>query len=193
VCPEAARFHVAWKTGTSSGHRDAWCAAVTRRYTVVVWLGNARGQGSSALVGAEAAAPLALRLIASLGAGSPDPQPWPVADEPVQATVKRGPGKSARPFAGGTLALVSPVSGQQFLIDPAAPPDRQRVLLKAMLKSDMPVTGADSRTLWWFVDDQPIGVADPAAQLWWSPTAGAHEVRVVDAHGHAATAQIVVR
>ena len=29
---------VAWKTGTSGGHRDAWCAAVTPRRTVVVWL-----------------------------------------------------------------------------------------------------------------------------------------------------------
>ena len=26
----ASKQHVAWKTGTSSGHRDAWCAAVTR-------------------------------------------------------------------------------------------------------------------------------------------------------------------
>ncbi|MDB5301684.1 MAG: Penicillin-binding protein, partial [Phycisphaerales bacterium] len=193
VCPEAVRFHVAWKTGTSSGHRDAWCAAVTRRHTVVVWLGNASGQGSPALVGAEAAAPLVLRLIASLGAGGPDLEPWPVVPEPAQLSSKRATDKNARPFVGGTLTLVSPVSGQQFLIDSAAPPDRQRVLLKAMLKTDRPGTGGDSRTLWWFVDNQPVGVADPAAQLWWPPTPGAHEVRVIDAQGHAATAQIVVK
>jgi penicillin-binding protein 1C len=195
VCPEAARFHVAWKTGTSSGHRDAWCAAVTRRHTVVVWMGNAGGQGSAALVGAEAAAPLALRLIASLGAGDPDPSPWPVIPEPAPARFPshRVMDRAPRPFPGGTLTLVSPVSGQQFLVDPAVPPDRQRVLLKALVKNDHPGSGADSRTLWWFVDNQPVGTADPAAQLWWPPTPGAHEVRVVDAQGHAATAQIVVK
>ena len=46
----------AWKTGTSSGHRDAWCAAVTPSRTVVVWLGNLDGSGSDRLVGADAAA-----------------------------------------------------------------------------------------------------------------------------------------
>ncbi|HWE06716.1 MAG TPA: transglycosylase domain-containing protein, partial [Rhizomicrobium sp.] len=75
ICPAAARLHVAWKTGTSNGHRDAWCAAVTRHRTVIVWLGNADGRASSALVGAEAAAPLALRLIASLE--SAPSEPWP--------------------------------------------------------------------------------------------------------------------
>ena len=51
---EAARAHVAWKTGTSSGYRDAWCAAVTPAYTVVVWLGNVDGREADALVGVDA-------------------------------------------------------------------------------------------------------------------------------------------
>ena len=66
IAPEAVRTHVAWKTGTSSGRRDAWCAAVTRTRTVVVWFGNVNGGGSASLVGQEAAAPVALRLIAAL-------------------------------------------------------------------------------------------------------------------------------
>ena len=66
VWPAAAGLGVAWKTGTSSGHRDAWCAAVTPRRTVVAWLGNADGAGSDALVGQDAAAPLALRVMAAV-------------------------------------------------------------------------------------------------------------------------------
>src|SRR5438552_9471208 len=79
ISPQAAKLRAAWKTGTSSGHRDAWCAALTPRRTVVVWLGNVGGEGSAALIGQEAAAPLALRLIASVDPGG---EGWPpVADE----------------------------------------------------------------------------------------------------------------
>jgi penicillin-binding protein 1C len=57
---------MAWKTGTSWGHRDAWTLAWTPRWTVGVWLGNFRGTASRALVGTEAAAPVAARIMDSL-------------------------------------------------------------------------------------------------------------------------------
>jgi penicillin-binding protein 1C len=46
---------VAWKSGTSSGKRDAWCVAVTERDVVVVWLGNKDGRGLADLVGVRTA------------------------------------------------------------------------------------------------------------------------------------------
>ena len=49
---------VAWKTGTSFGHRDAWAVGVTPEYVVVAWVGNATGEGKSGLTGISAAAPL---------------------------------------------------------------------------------------------------------------------------------------
>lgn len=57
---------VAWKTGTSYGHRDAWSIGVTPRYTVGVWMGNMDAEGSPALVGAEVAAPLLFQLLQRL-------------------------------------------------------------------------------------------------------------------------------
>ena len=66
LAPEAVPMNPAWKTGTSSGNRDAWCAAVTPAYTVVVWLGNTTGEGLSGLTGVDAAAPLALNLLAAI-------------------------------------------------------------------------------------------------------------------------------
>ena len=49
---------VAWKTGTSFGHRDAWAVGVTPEYVVVAWVGNSSGEGKSGLTGVSAAAPL---------------------------------------------------------------------------------------------------------------------------------------
>ena len=49
---------VAWKTGTSYGHRDAWAVGVTPRYTVGIWAGNADGEGRPELTGIGAAAPV---------------------------------------------------------------------------------------------------------------------------------------
>lgn len=49
---------VAWKTGTSFGHRDAWAIGVTPEYVVGVWVGNASGEGRSGLTGGQVAAPV---------------------------------------------------------------------------------------------------------------------------------------
>lgn len=61
---------VAWKTGTSYGHRDSWSIGFTSRYTVGVWLGNFSGEGSSRLVGAEVASPLLFRIMSRLSKGA---------------------------------------------------------------------------------------------------------------------------
>ncbi len=49
---------IAWKTGTSSGHRDAWAVGYNPDYVVGVWLGNPDGTPSEALVGGTAAGPV---------------------------------------------------------------------------------------------------------------------------------------
>jgi len=49
---------IAWKTGTSFGHRDAWAIGTTPHYTVGVWVGNAAGEGRQELTGSKAAAPI---------------------------------------------------------------------------------------------------------------------------------------
>ncbi len=49
---------IAWKTGTSFGFRDAWSIGLTTKYLVVVWAGNADGEGRPELTGINTAAPL---------------------------------------------------------------------------------------------------------------------------------------
>lgn len=53
---------IAWKTGTSVGHRDAWAIGVTPDYTVGVWVGNANGIGIAQLTGVKKAAPLLFEI-----------------------------------------------------------------------------------------------------------------------------------
>ena len=49
---------IAWKTGTSYGHRDAWAIGITPHYAVGVWAGNADGEGRPGLTGLKVAAPI---------------------------------------------------------------------------------------------------------------------------------------
>ncbi|MCK4856438.1 MAG: penicillin-binding protein 1C, partial [candidate division Zixibacteria bacterium] len=57
---------VAWKTGTSYGHRDAWSIGYTPSYSIGVWAGNFNGKGAPALVGAEIAAPVLFDIFSAL-------------------------------------------------------------------------------------------------------------------------------
>ena len=49
---------IAWKTGTSYAHRDAWSIGVVGPYVLAVWIGNFDGAGNPEFVGRTAAAPL---------------------------------------------------------------------------------------------------------------------------------------
>ena len=49
---------VAWKTGTSYGHRDAWSLGYSNKYTVGVWVGNPDGRGQKGISGSVHAAPI---------------------------------------------------------------------------------------------------------------------------------------
>ncbi|MBL4771232.1 MAG: penicillin-binding protein 1C, partial [Planctomycetes bacterium] len=58
---EAARqnaHHFCWKTGTSSGFRDAWSLGHDDQYAVGIWVGNFSGTGHPAFVGSQAATPM---------------------------------------------------------------------------------------------------------------------------------------
>jgi penicillin-binding protein 1C len=62
----AAAGAVAWKTGTSSGRRDAWSVGITGACVAVVWVGNLSGRGDPTLTGNAAASGLLARVVAAL-------------------------------------------------------------------------------------------------------------------------------
>jgi penicillin-binding protein 1C len=168
ICPEASRSNVAWKTGTSSGHRDAWCAAVTHRFTVVVWLGNATGRSSPALVGADAAAPVALSIIAAIDAVD---DAWPATHLP------QAPAQFAS--ASESLSILSPTDQSEIVITGE---QQKSVELRASTNS--------KDAIWWFVDGTSIGNGINAR---WSPIPGKHEIRLLDDAGRSAVARVRVR
>lgn len=164
----AAARGAAWKTGTSSDLRDAWCAATTPRFTVVVWLGNADGAESPALVGVEAAAPLALQVLGAVDNAAPG-HPWELAKK----TGKVVPG------AEHTLAVVSPPPGAELFLEKDG-----RVMLQG--------SGGSGEQRWWFANGELVGTASAGQRLAWQPEPGAYVVRVVDGAGRAASIKVRV-
>ena len=57
---------LAWKTGTSYGHRDAWCIGYSPTLTIGIWLGNFDGKGTPMLSGTDAATPILFALFTAL-------------------------------------------------------------------------------------------------------------------------------
>ena len=111
IRPDAADDRVCWKTGTSTGHHDAWAFVFNAQYVVGVWIGNTDGRRSDRLIGAQAALPLAGRIIRGLknyGATA-----WPATDglRTVEVCSISGLPKSAA-CPGSVSALVA---GEQFL------------------------------------------------------------------------------
>ena len=58
---------IAWKTGTSFGHRDGWAVGSTPKYTIAVWTGNATGEGRPDLTGTGTAAPILFEIFNRIG------------------------------------------------------------------------------------------------------------------------------
>lgn len=65
---------VAWKTGTSYGHRDAWAVGFTRDFTVGVWVGSFDGTAVEGISGARDAAPLLFDLLRAVDPGGRAPR-----------------------------------------------------------------------------------------------------------------------
>jgi penicillin-binding protein 1C len=65
---------VAWKTGTSYGHRDAWAVGFSGRHTVGVWVGNFDGTPVNGISGSEYAAPLLFDIFRALEPGGTGPR-----------------------------------------------------------------------------------------------------------------------
>lgn len=158
---------LAWKTGTSSGRRDAWAVGHNGRYAVGVWVGRFRGTGRTAFVGAEAAEPLLAELfnLPALRAKSFRASPGAVA-------VRRPLGPP--PEAGGGLRIVSPSPAEVFV----APGGEAAIHPRTNLP--LPVR--------WFLNGRLIDAAGGRVSL--GP--GGYELRCVAGQGEAAAVRFHV-
>ncbi|HNS28933.1 MAG TPA: penicillin-binding protein 1C [Tenuifilaceae bacterium] len=104
----ASSRSVAWKTGTSFGHRDAWAIGLNPRYVVAVWVGNASGEGRPNLTGISAAAPILFDVFEML-----PPSPWfemPV-DDMARVAICRYSGHRASPICEPVDTVWIPMKG----------------------------------------------------------------------------------
>ncbi len=75
--PGSPPNRLAYKTGTSYGHRDAWAIGFDGRHVVGVWLGRADGTPVPGVFGAELAAPVLFQAFSRLKPNLTPPPPAP--------------------------------------------------------------------------------------------------------------------
>src|SRR5690606_24341560 len=64
--PGAASARIAYKTGTSYGHRDTWAVGFDGRHVIGVWMGRPDGTPVPGKFGAELAAPVLFEAFSRL-------------------------------------------------------------------------------------------------------------------------------
>ncbi|MCP3954347.1 MAG: penicillin-binding protein 1C [Desulfobacterales bacterium] len=69
----SSRPTIAWKTGTSYAHQDAWSVGYTPEYTIGVWIGNFDATPAQGLSGSSVAAPLLFDVFQAVAL---DPNRW---------------------------------------------------------------------------------------------------------------------
>jgi len=192
--PGLVGHRVAWKTGTSNGLRDAWCAAYSRETAIVVWLGNKSGAAAASLVGAEAAVPvmadIAQRLFDDGGSRSPESSAGLVEAELCAETGLRAAPRCERRLQGqrpagvplvacsscGAVAGSTKEAGVAIL---SPRPGVYRAERGGWVELPLRATGQGE--LSWFVDGRLVGrqVAIESQSF----ACGRHRVRCVAADG----------
>ncbi|MFW5840006.1 MAG: penicillin-binding protein 1C [Planctomycetota bacterium] len=157
-----------WKTGTSSGRRDAWAVGHNGRYAIGVWVGADSGPGRSEYVGAAAAEPIFLSLARHPALAGEKPP----AGQPIVVRRPIGPPADS---GRGPLRMLRPEDGARFIAL-----DGQTVI--------HPLANRSSG-IQWFLNGRLIS-PDQADRLV-LPT-GVHELRLVDATGASDSAVLTV-
>ena len=111
-----SRFPVAWKTGTSYGHRDAWAVGVTPDYTIATWVGNADGEGRDGIVGVGTAG----KLLFSLFDICASTQNWfePPYEEMGYLNICSESGFLTNPFCPDTSHIFLPLNVEMSAVCP---------------------------------------------------------------------------
>ena len=174
---------LAVKTGTSSGHRDAWALGFDGAHVAGVWVGRADGTPVPGMVGASAATPLLFDVFARLG-GRPEPLPPAPPGTRIVAS-------------GGDL----PAPLQRFGARALQPDDAPQVAFPPDGAALAPMTGGllarverGSAPFTWLADGAPVEVASYEREARLDVGGpGFVTLAVVDAEGRAARVRVEVR
>jgi penicillin-binding protein 1C len=177
--------HLAFKTGTSYGFRDAWAVGYDSRVTIAVWAGRPDGTPLPGRSGRVTAAPVLFKIADLLGPAPPD-----IASEPPRGVLRVGhqelpprlrrldpaPLDAGRGREAGGPKILYPPDGAIVAWDGAA----------------LPLEAAGGKgPLRWLVDGRPLPPAQPRRTPYWQPGEfGFARLTVIDAAGHSARATV---
>jgi penicillin-binding protein 1C len=177
--------HLAFKTGTSYGFRDAWAVGYDSRVTIAVWAGRPDGTPMPGHSGRVTAAPVLFKIADLLG-----PAPAESAAEPPPGVVRA----SHRDLPPGLRRLEpAPLEaghgreqgGPKILYPPNG-------AIVAWDGAALPLEASGGRgPLRWLVDGRPLPQAAPRRTLYWQPGGiGFARLTVIDAKGRSARATV---
>jgi len=182
--PGAPQNRLAYKTGTSYGHRDAWAIGYDGRHVIGVWMGRADGTPVPGAFGADTAAPVLFQAFNRLKPKL-DPQP-PAPPSTLLVSNAQLPQPLQR-FRSRTAAFEADANAPAV----AFPPDGAEVELLA--SSLMVRVRGGVAPFTWLVDGQPLLLATRDREsLLALPGAGFVTLSVIDATGKSARARVRV-
>lgn len=178
----AAQMRLAYKTGTSYGHRDAWAIGFDGRYVAGVWIGRPDGTPVPGAFGGELAAPILFELV-GLASDEAVPLPPPPPETLLLETAELP--QPLQRFKGRRAVFEAPPDAPKM----AFPPDGARLSLS---DTGLFVKVRDGRPPFtWLANGAPIllSVQTRHAQL---PLfeQGFVQLSVIDSDGRAARATI---
>ncbi|MBO6860871.1 MAG: penicillin-binding protein 1C [Roseibium sp.] len=195
--PQSAEtHHVAYKTGTAYGYRDAWAVGYDGRHVVAIWSGRPDGTPVPGATGASVAVPILFEAFQILG---PDRVPLP--DGPAEAMSIAGqqvpeplrfarlPQNRGTVRTGDTLQISYPPDGAEldlgFARDSSLEQSAQPLVVKFK-------GGAGPFSF--LVNGRPLHTGQRERQLVWQPdTPGFADVTVLDANGNSAGITVLLR
>ncbi|WP_134016708.1 penicillin-binding protein 1C [Litoreibacter halocynthiae] len=174
----AGRKDVAFKTGTSYGHRDAWAIGYNGRHVIGVWMGRVDGTPVPGAFGRELAAPLMFQAFDKVKPQS-DPLPAPPRD-----ALLLGNAELPRPLQRFTSRSEQKGVAQDHP-KVAFPPDGARVARRDGAVTVQIRDGVAPFT--WLQNGAPVLTNSWERQAQLVPSGrGYLQVRVIDARGRAA-------
>ncbi|ALM52985.1 penicillin-binding protein 1C [Halomonas huangheensis] len=176
-----ASDRIAYKTGTSYGHRDAWSIGFDGRHVIAVWVGRADNGSMPGSLGAQSAAPLLFSAFDVLGVEAPDRTP--PADALIASTAELP--HSLRQFQGA--------SGQSLAsLRIVVPRDGAEVHLSSVDAASLFVRlQGGEPPFHWLVNNQPVSMDELRREGWINDIGGGfHRLTVLDSRGRSASASI---
>ena len=182
--PGAPSNRLAYKTGTSYGHRDTWAIGFDGRHVIGVWMGRADGTPVPGMFGADLAAPVLFQAFNRL---KPKLDPQPPAPPATLLVSNAQLPQPLQRFRSRTAAFEADADAPAV----AFPPDGAEVeLLPAGL---MVRVRGGTAPFTWLVDGQPMQVATRDREsILALPEAGFVTLSVIDATGRSARSVVRV-